>query len=162
MHLHRQRYFARTHVPLTMTTSERSGLALDEDVLDRVRGVLEDHPVSFAMVFGSAARDGVERANDLDLAVEFGEVRPTDDGYSEVYLGLLSDLHDALAHEVDVVDVHALTPQFARAVFDSGVVIIGTQGTKEVLEQDLATGTLSVDEARDRVSVAVARLKEGS
>lgn len=143
-------------------TVERSGPVLDDDLLDRVRGVLKDHPVSFAMVFGSAARVGHGRANDLDLAVEFGAIRPTDDGYSDVYLGLLSDLHDALDHEVDVVDVHALSPRFARAVFDAGVVILGTEDAKESLEQAVATGTLSVDDARDRVSAAAGRLKEGS
>lgn len=144
-----------------MTVGEHTGVPLDEDVLDRVLTVLSDHPVSFAMVFGSSSRDGLAEGSDIDLAVEFSEKRPTDDGYSEVYLRLLSDLNGLFSHDVDVVDVHSLTPRFARAVFDSGVVVFGSAEEKETLESELETGSLSVDEARERVSAAAQRLEEG-
>lgn len=144
-----------------MTIGEHTEVGLNEDVLDRLESVLSDHPISFAMIFGSAARSDFAEDSDIDIAVEFGDIRPTDDGYSEVYLRLLSDLDERMGRDIDVVDVHSLTPRFARAAFDTGVVIHGSEGTKVALENELATGTLSVDEARDRVSAAAEKLREG-
>lgn len=141
-------------------TCERVDAMLDEEQLAVIRRVLERHSVSFAMLFGSTVHQTHTAEHDLDLAVEFDEMHPADDGYSDAYLGLLSDLEDALTTSVDVVDVHSLTPQFARAVFDTGVVILGDDEHRAALERDLAADTLSVDDARERVATAVERLEE--
>ena len=141
-------------------TGERVDAMLDEEQLAVIRRVLERHSVSFAMLFGSTVHRSHTADTDIDLAVEFDGMRPADDGYSDAYLGLLSDLEDALTTPVDVVDVHTLTPQFARAIFDTGVVVIGDDEQQAALERDLAADTLSVDDARERVATAVERLLE--
>ena len=139
---------------------DRTGSMLDAERLAPIRRVLEEHPVSFAMLFGSAAHGTHTEDSDIDVAVEFAETRPSDDGYSDVYLGLLSDLEESLTTAVDVVDVHSLTSRFARAVFDSGIVIIGDDEKRAVLERELAADSLSVDDARERVATAVEQLEE--
>lgn len=141
-------------------TDERAEAMLDEERLAVLRRVLEGHAVSFAMLFGSTAHRAHTPESDVDLAVEFDDVRPADDGYSDAYLGLLTDLEESLTTSVDVVDVHSLTPRFARAVFDSGVVVIGDDERRAALERDLAADSLSIDDARERVATAVERLEE--
>lgn len=139
---------------------DRTDPALDDEWFATLRRVLEEHSVSFAMVFGSATGGGYTEDSDLDVATEFDGMRPTDEGYSDAYLGLLSDLEDSLSTRVDIVDVHSLTPEFARAVFDSGVIVIGDDERRATMERDLAADSLSVDEARERVAAAVEQLEE--
>lgn len=142
--------------------STGDGIELDEDVLTRVRECLSGHPVSFALIFGSVAREEAREGSDLDLAVEFESLRPEDDGYSDTYLRLRSALGDALPGDgdVDVVDVHSLPPSFAQVVFDDGFVILGPEERRVELERELAGDRPSVTDARNRVSAAAERLRE--
>jgi hypothetical protein len=98
----------------------------------------------------------------VDLAVEFEELRPDDDGYSDAYLRLLSDLEETLSVTVDIVDVHTMPPEFARVVFDQGILLRGTEQRRSELEQAIAGDELTVSEARERVAAAADRLREGS
>ena len=144
-----------------MADSDPTGGVADP-VRGTLRSVLEGHPVSFAMVFGSAARGAMDDRSDIDVAVEFADHRPGGDGYSDVYLRLVSDLDDALPTGVDVVDVHSMPPQFARVAFDDGDVIVGTNSRRRELEREVAGDPPSRRNARDRVAAAVERLREGS
>lgn len=135
---------------------------LKGDAMDRLRDSLERHPVSFAMVFGSVAREETTSESDVDIAVEFEGFRPEDDGYSDVYLGLCSDLDEALPVETDVVDVHSLSPSFARIVFDDGVVILGSDERRSELEREVAGEQPTVSDARDRIAAAARRMREDS
>lgn len=133
--------------------------ALDADVSRKIERVLSRHSVDFAIVFGSVARDTTTDESDLDIAVEFEHLRPGKTGYSDAYLRLRSELDAAVAIDVDIVDVHSMTPRFARVVFDTGEILIGSEKRRNELERELAGELLSVEEARERVSAAVARLK---
>lgn len=144
-----------------MSDGERLREGSDEDALERIESVLSRHPVSFAMVFGSVAHGTMRSESDIDLAVEFDDLRPEDDGYSDAYLGLRSDLNAAVEIGVDVVDVHSMTARFARTAFDTGDVIHGSERRRDELERDVATETASVADARERVAAAVTRLREG-
>lgn len=139
---------------------DRVGRGLEEAVCDDIQRVLSRYPVSLALLFGSAARGSGTGASDIDIAIEFDSLRPDDDGYSEMYLGVLSDLDDATAREVDVVDVHTLSPQFAHVVFDEGILLRGSLARRRELENEIAGDPPSVREARERVSAAVERLRE--
>ncbi len=127
-----------------------------------LRSVLDGHPVSFAMVFGSAARGSMDDRSDVDVAVEFDDHRPGDDGYSDVYLRLVSDLDGALPTDVDVVDVHSMPPQFARVAFDDGDAIVGSDSRRRELEREMAGDSPSRSNAHARVAAAAERLREGS
>lgn len=129
------------------------------EAVDRTKHVLARHPVRFAMAFGSAARDGAGRANDLDIAVEF-EGTAREDGYSDAYLGLVADLEAALDVDVDVVPVSSMGPRFAAVAFDEGVVLVGTEARKEVLARAVAGDLPTTAESRERVAAAAARLTE--
>lgn len=98
--------------------------------------------------------------SDLDLAIEFDDLRPEDDGYSDAYLGLRSDLNTAVAINVDVVDVHSMTDRFARAAFDTGDVIHGPKRRRDELERNIAAESASVADACKRVTAAMTRLRE--
>lgn len=144
-----------------MTRSERAETALGADIRERLESVLDRHPISFAMVFGSAARGKMDEGSDLDLAVEFDTIRPTEAGYSETYFQFQSAVEDAVPLRVDVVDVHSMSPQFARAAFEQGETIVGSEDQRADLEDELVGEASSVADAHERVAAAVDRLREG-
>lgn len=133
--------------------------ALDTDGIDEVERVLTRHPVEFAVVFGSVAQGTSTDESDLDIAVEFEDLHPGDTGYSDAYLRLRSGLDGAVSADIDLIDVHSMTPRFARVVFDTDEILIGTEARRDELKRELAGELLSVEEARERVSAAVARLQ---
>jgi predicted nucleotidyltransferase len=141
-----------------MTGSERVHTD-DANVLEGVEAVLSRHPVRFALVFGSVARDTANERSDIDVAIEFERLRPGDTGYSDAYLRLLSEVDTAVSADVDLVDVHTMGPRFAKAVFDTGQILVGSEERRDELERELAGELLSIEEARERVSDAVARLQ---
>ncbi|WP_254543196.1 type VII toxin-antitoxin system MntA family adenylyltransferase antitoxin [Halomarina pelagica] len=141
-----------------MARSTPADSTLDDEVRERLRDVLSRHPITFAIVFGSTARGTATGNSDIDIAVAFEDIRPDDTGYSRVYLRLSTDLADALATDVDIVDVYSMSPRFARAVFDSGDLLIGTEEKRRALETELAGEPISLDEASERISAAVDRM----
>lgn len=136
-------------------------VALTDDELQRLRDLLATHGVELAIVFGSAAHPESDPA-DVDLAVEFAERRPTDEGYAAAYLDLYSALEDELDRPVDLVDVRSTSPTFASVVFDDGVLVLGSTDRLAALERRLAGDEPSVEDARKRVAAAAGRLGEGS
>jgi len=144
-----------------MSGTDPSNVALDAATLERLVDVLAANGVSFALVFGSAARD-TPLTGDIDIAVEFDELRPEDEGYASATLRLRSALDTALDENVDMVDVHSLSPRFARVVFDQGVPVLGYRERMEELAARLAGDEPTVGEARRRVSAAADRLQENA
>lgn len=136
-------------------------VALTSRELSIIRDVFSDHDVRLAIVFGSAANPD-EEPMDVDLAVEFTDRKPGDDGYASEYLGLRAALEEALEREVDLVDVHTMPPAFAAVVFEDGVRVFGTEDRFHRLAMGLAGERPSIDESRDRIAAAVDRLREGS
>lgn len=128
-------------------------------MVEQMRDVLDGHSVAFAMVFGSRGRGTADADSDIDIAVEFSDIRPTDDGYSATYLRLVTDLSEELDMTVDVIDVHSMPARFARAAFETGIVVHGTEARRQQLENELVGNSISFDEARSRVSAAVERMK---
>ena len=132
-----------------------------EEVIPTTRRVLADHPITFALLFGSAARGEAAETSDVDLAVEFAD-HVRDDGYSDAYLGLVEALEDALGTDVDVVPVSAMDPSFAAVAFDEGVVVVGPEERRRELAKAIAGELPSTAESSERVAAAAARLVERS
>ena len=131
-----------------MTTTDDPEVALSSAELATLREVCTEHEVRFAVEFDSAGRpNGDEEPADLDLAVEFAALRPTDDGYADAYLSLPSTLKDELDREIDLVDVYSMSQRFASIVFDDGVRVIGTADRQHSLEAELAGERPSVSDA---------------
>lgn len=144
-----------------MTPAEH-GLPLDEAELTRVREILSEHGVSFAMVFGSLARDDVRTDSDLDLAVSFEALGPEDEGYSDAYFRLRSAVGDAVSYDIDIVDVRTMPESFAETVFEHGVTILGSEAQRDELKAEFAGEELSTEAAKDRVAAATERLRQNT
>lgn len=80
--------------------------------LDDVRGVLRDHGVVFALIFGSHATGRAHAASDVDVAVWADE--PVDDWR----------LRGALPDLVDLVDLARAPEGLAGRVAMTGVVVL--------------------------------------
>ncbi|SFC75442.1 hypothetical protein SAMN05444422_1215 [Halobiforma haloterrestris] len=132
--------------------------ALTGDDLERLRSVCASHDVAVAIVFGSAADPDAEPA-DLDLAIEFAEWRPTDDGYTTAYLQLHADLEATLDYDVDLVDIHTLPSAFAHVVFTRGTRVFGSSDRYRTLADRLTDEKPTVEDTRERVTAAAARLQ---
>lgn len=135
---------------------------LDAATIETLRRVLAEHGVSFAVLFGSGARGSMDEDSDLDVAIEFEALRPDDEGYSEAFLRVRSALEAELPWDVDVIDVHSTSPGFARIAFDEGDVILGSESRRSELADAYAGEPPTLTDARDRVTAAVERLREGS
>lgn len=132
-----------------------------EPLMDTLRRTLEEFPLSFAIVFGSQVTDSPPTSSsDIDIAVEFEAYRPGDEGYNEIYFDLLRALEEAVAVNVDLIDVWTMSPQFAHVVFDDGERLIGTDDRQSYLEAELTGDPPTFEEARERVAAAATRLRE--
>lgn len=133
----------------------------DRDTLhEALRSVLLEHPVRLAILFGSHASGDSHVESDVDVAVELDGLRPGQDGYNETFFRLSADVSEALGRDdVDVVDVHSLTPSLARSVAEHGVVLVGDRG-----RADRLLGRTATDDAdqspRERLAESLRRIDE--
>ncbi|WP_408960786.1 type VII toxin-antitoxin system MntA family adenylyltransferase antitoxin [Natrinema sp. 74] len=134
--------------------------ALDASLdLDALQAVLREHPVQLAILFGSHATETTHPTSDIDLAVEFDAHRPSDSSYNDVFLGLSADLSDALeTDDVDLVDLHALSPALATAIFENGVLLVGEQGHATELRRQLTAADSEQPSPRERLGAALDRI----
>jgi predicted nucleotidyltransferase len=140
---------------------DTSEVALSAGQSATLRDVLSEHEVRFAVLFGSATRSEGD-PNDIDLAVEFENVQPGDEGYLAAYLGLGMALEEELGATVDLVDVQSADERFAAVIFEDGVFVYGSRERSEELADRVRDSYPSTEDARARVAAAVTRLKENS
>ena len=143
-----------------MRTVESTALdaALD---LDALQAMLQEHPIRLAILFGSHATETTHATSDIDLAVEFDEHRPSDPNYNDVFLGLSADLSDALeTDDVDLVDLHTVSPALATAIFEKGVLIVGTAEHAAERRRQLTARESDQPSPRDRLDAALARIDD--
>ncbi len=94
---------------------------LEPRFLKQVRDILDRYvPGCEVRLFGSRARGTARRFSDIDLAIV---------GASAVPEKTLSDIRDAFADSdlpcrVDVLDWHAITPEFRRVIEEQGFEVI--------------------------------------
>jgi predicted nucleotidyltransferase len=152
-------YCPRTRF-LAMRTAASTALDASLD-LDALQAVLREHPVRLAILFGSHATEMTHATSDIDLAVEFDTHRPSDPSYNDVFLGLSADLSETLeTDDVDLVDLHTVSPALAEAIFEHGVLLVGDQEHATALRRQL-TATESESEQpspRERLDAALARI----
>ncbi|MDS0301035.1 nucleotidyltransferase domain-containing protein [Halogeometricum sp. S1BR25-6] len=141
-----------------MRTVESTALNASLD-LDALLGVLREHPVQLVILFGSHATGTTHSASDIDIAVEFDAQRPSDPSYNDIFLGLSADLSDTLGtDDVDLVDLHAVSPALAEAIFENGVLLIGDQERAAELRQQITTSDTEPQSPRERLDAALARI----
>lgn len=136
--------------------------AIDTDLpLEPIREVLREHSVAVAILFGSHTSGNTHSRSDIDIAVEFETVRPSDPDYNEVFFGLSAALSETLGtDDVDLVDLQTVSPEFADPIFDRGILLVGDP--EHVLDlRNQLVGTGSPDQSpRERFDAAVARIDE--
>ncbi|WP_129114428.1 type VII toxin-antitoxin system MntA family adenylyltransferase antitoxin [Halegenticoccus tardaugens] len=141
-----------------MRTVESTAVDASLD-LDALLGVLREHPVQLAILFGSHATETTHSTSDIDLAVEFDAQRPSDPSYNDTFLGLSADLSDTLGtDDVDLVDLHAASPALAEAIFENGVLLIGDQEHAAELRQQVTATDTETQSPRERLDAALARI----
>lgn len=141
-----------------MRTVESTTVNVSLD-LDALLGVLREHPVQLAILFGSHATGTTHSASDIDLAVEFDAQRPSDPSYNDTFLGLSTGLSDTLrTDDVDLVDLHAVSPAFAEAIFETGVLLLGDQERAAELRRQITATNTETQTPRERLDAALARI----
>lgn len=129
--------------------------------LDALQAMLREHPIRLAILFGSHATETTHATSDIDLAVEFDESRPSDPNYNDVFLGLSADLSDALeTDDVDLVDLHTASPALAAAIFEHGILIIGTAEHAAELRRQLTARESDQQSPRDRLNTALDKIDD--
>ena len=143
-----------------MKTAE--SIALDTSLdLDALQAVLREHPVRLAILFGSHATETAHATSDIDLAVEFDEHRPSEPSYNDVFLGLSANLSDALeTDDVDLVDLHTVSPPLAAAIFENGVLLVGEAEHAAERRRQLTPSESDQQSPRDRLDAALARIDD--
>lgn len=116
-----------------------SGSAGDESIsLDAVTAVLQEYPVSVGFLFGSHARGDAGEQSDIDLAVAFTDLAPGDPGYNDTLFGLSADLVATLGtDDIDVIDLRQASAALARAVFEDGTRLVGSEDEVRRLREQL-------------------------
>lgn len=144
-----------------MDRGDDANLPLDVPQRRCLRHVLQNHGVGLAAVFGSTVHR-TDEPDDLDLLIEFEDYRPGDDGYASAFLSLYSALEDALAVDVDLVDVHSMAPGFATVALSDAVLLLGDDDRLTMLARQYSDDLGSVTDARERIAAAATRLGERS
>lgn len=141
-----------------MRTAESTALDPAFD-LDIARAVLREHPIRLAILFGSHATETTHATSDIDIAVEFADLQPSQPSYNDVFLGLSADLSETLAtDDVDLVDIHAVSPPLAAAIFDNGVLLVGEQEHAIELRRRLVPDKSENQSPRERLTEAIDRI----
>ncbi|QLH81116.1 type VII toxin-antitoxin system MntA family adenylyltransferase antitoxin [Halosimplex pelagicum] len=129
--------------------------------VQRLRARLDEAPVRVAILFGSHATGRAHARSDLDIAVEFEGVEPGDPEYNETFLGLSADLSRLLeTDDIDLVDIRSLSPSLARSVFDTGVLLVGTEKRVETLRGTLLSDDPDERSPHERFDDALRRIDE--
>ena len=126
-----------------------------------LQSVLRAAPVRFAVLFGSQASGTGRPASDTDIAVEFESVDHDDSAYNEVFFGLSARLSDVLGtDDIDLVDVHTLSPTIADAILDHGAVLVGDSARAESLLEEIASERDGDRSPRERFDAALGRIDD--
>jgi Nucleotidyltransferase domain. len=129
--------------------------------LDALRAVLREHPIQLAILFGSYATETTYTTSDIDLAVEFDDHRPSDPSYNDVFFGLSADLSEALeADDVGLVNLHAVSPQFATTIFEQGILLVGEIEHATELRRQLTAYDPDQQSPRERLDAALDRIDD--
>jgi predicted nucleotidyltransferase len=115
--------------------------------------------VRLAVCFGSQASDETHDESDIDIAVEFKEMRPGDEGYNDAFFDLYGAVSAVLGTDyVDLLDIHSLAPSLARTVFDDGVLLFGNSERVQALQKQFTDS--AERQPKERLEEAIERIDE--
>ncbi len=94
-----------------------------EQVIERVKMLLNDKPVSFVYLFGSMARGRTHARSDVDIAVFF-DVGLDKSRRFDLRLSLIDDLTVRLGKDVDLLDLAAAPLSLRHYIMRDGILIM--------------------------------------
>lgn len=116
-----------------------------ERLIEQLGEVIAEHPVAFAYLFGSAARERARQDSDVDVAVHFEPGLDAAERF-EPCLQLGVALERALGRDVDVVDLEDAPVRLAGRILTERVVILGLERPERVrYETDLFRRYIDVE-----------------
>lgn len=141
-----------------MRTAETASVDESLDV-EALQALLQEHPVQLAILFGSHATGTTHSTSDIDIAVEFDAQDSSDSNYNEMFFGLSADLSDTLStDDVDLVDLHTVSPAVAKSIFDNGILLVGEQKHATDLQEKITAADAETQSPRERLDAALARI----
>jgi predicted nucleotidyltransferase len=94
-----------------------------EDCLPEIVALCQRHHVRRLELFGSATGDGFRpAASDLDFLVEFAPLSSAD--HADSYFGLLHDLEDLFARQVDLLERGPIRNPYLLSSIDESKVVL--------------------------------------
>ena len=136
--------------------------AIDDSLpIETIRGVLREHSVQCALCFGSHATATTHPTSDIDIAVELETTQREDLAYNDAFFSLSADLSEALeTDEVDLVDIHTLSPSVAASVFEEGILLVGDPEHAEELRRRVTDRSSDTRSPRERFDDALAKIDD--
>lgn len=129
--------------------------------IETIREVLREHSVQCALLFGSHATATTHPTSDIDIAVELESPHREDPAYNDAFFSLSADLSEALeTDDVDLVDIHTLSPGVASSVFKEGILLVGDVNHAEGLRQRVTDTSSDSRSPRERFDSALAKIDE--
>jgi predicted nucleotidyltransferase len=125
-----------------------SGDALNID-LTEIRNYLAEAKVTFAVLFGSHARDTESESSDIDVALRFSDEM---DDYERFHLRnrISAELQQHADAFVDVSDLDSLPLPVAHAALRDGVYLVGDERTVEAYRERVKAEYEATAEKRKR------------
>lgn len=116
----------------------REDASIPELDVETIVEVVEDAPVTAAVLYGSYARGEETPTSDVDVAVEFDESLSSGER-TRARLALIERLSTALGtDDVDVVPLLQASDELRREIFEDGVCIYGSP-EEHAVEDETAT-----------------------
>ena len=134
--------------------------AIDDSLpIEMLQGILRAHSVQCALCFGSHAAATAHPASDIDLAVELETTQRENPAYNDAFFSLSTDLSEALeTDDVDLVDIHTLSPRVAASVFEEGILLVGNLKHAEELRRRVTDRSSDTRSPRERFDDALAKI----
>ena len=151
--VHERLYAPIAYLHIMVTDEEAT---VDESLpLETIR----EHPIQIGLLFGSQASGETHSESDIDIAVEFEGVEPTDSDYNEVFFGVSADLSEVLeTDDIDLIDLQRASPELVESIFEQGILLVGDPEHATDVRNRL-TATKSSDQSpRERFDAAIARI----
>lgn len=108
---------------------------------DRIRAVLERHPVELGVLFGSHARGTSGPHSDVDVAVAFDPSLSDRQRYRARIALIVALTRELGTDDIDVVDLDAIPPEIGLAALEDGTLLVGDDEHRLRLRDDYEAGT---------------------
>jgi predicted nucleotidyltransferase len=129
--------------------------------LEQLHAVFEEHPVECAILFGSHATATTHPRSDIDIAVALELTDRTDPAYNDAFFSLSAEVSETLgADDVDLVDIHTLSPRIGEAVFEQGLLLFGDPESVADLRTQVSAASNTAQSPRQRFDQALAKIDE--